>query len=84
MPIFIHDETTVASLVNAAHSQDLRTTDGRLLGKFIPAGDKSLAYPDYEFGMSEEELDARENRPDAKWYTHEEVMERLRQLRKDK
>ena len=35
-----------------------------------------------ELGISDEELERRENDPNARWFTAEEVKSRLNQLRK--
>ena len=78
MSIFLHDEYTIARLIDTLTSQDLRTTDGRLLGRFIPAGDRRMAYPEYE--LVDEAIEAWD--ANTKFYTAEEVMERLRQLMK--
>jgi hypothetical protein len=39
-----------------------------------------MSYP--EFGFTDAELERRANDPDVRWYTADEVMARLRQLRK--
>jgi hypothetical protein len=39
-----------------------------------------MSFP--EFGMTDEELKRRENDPNVRWYTADEVMARLRELRK--
>ena len=77
--ILIEDDTIVAALSGASQPEEVRARDGRLLGRFIPAA-KKMTFP--ELGMTDEELEARERRPDARWYTAEEVMTRLRQLRR--
>ena len=55
--------------------------DGRLLGRFTPAPRPGMMFP--ELGMTDEELERLENAPNAKWHTPDEVMARLRSLRKD-
>jgi hypothetical protein len=80
VPIVINDESVVATLSATSSPEEVRAPDGRVLGQFIPARTTKMTFP--ELGMTDEELDRRVNRPDARWYTAEEVMERLRQLRK--
>jgi hypothetical protein len=80
MPIIIADRET-ASLLRAAHGpEEVRTADGGLLGRFIPAPRPGMTFP--ELGLTDEELERRENDPNAKWYTAEEVMARLAELRR--
>jgi hypothetical protein len=75
MPTIVVDEQTAAKLhVEGPH--EVRTADGRLLGRFTPA---KMSCP--EVGLTDEELDERLNDPNAKWYTTDEVMARLRELR---
>jgi hypothetical protein len=78
MPIDIRDEPTAAALAAATGLQEVRGPDGRVLGRFIPAPRPGLSYP--EIGLSDAELMARLNNPNAKWYTPEEVMARLREI----
>ena len=80
MPITISDESTVIALSVLNGPEELRSADGRLLGRFIPNPAAKMTYP--EFGMTDEELNSRSKNPNAIWYTAEEVSERLRQLRK--
>jgi hypothetical protein len=82
MAVQIHDEKAVAALSAATAPLELRAPDGRLLGQFIPVEpSKKMTYP--EFGLTDEEWERRINDPNTRWYTADEVMERLRQLRKD-
>jgi len=76
--ILISDQPTVAALATATGPQEVRGPDGRLLGQFIPAPRAGMTYP--ELGLTDEELNRRLNDPNAKWYTPEEVMERLREI----
>jgi len=78
MSIQIRDEATAAALAAAAGPQEVRGPDGRLLGQFIPTVGPKMTFP--ELGITDEELDRRVNDPDAKWYTPEEVMARLREI----
>ena len=78
MSILIRDEPTVADFVSATEPEDVRGPDGRLLGQFIPAPKPKMSMP--ECGLTDEELDRRLNDPNAKWYTPEEVMARLREI----
>ena len=80
MSITISDESTVVALSVINGPEELRSADGRLLGRFIPNPAAKMTYP--EFGMTDEELKSQVNNPNAVWYTAEEVSGRLRQLRK--
>jgi hypothetical protein len=82
MSVLVKDESLIASLSAMSSPSELHTPDGKVLGRFIPSpGKGKMSYP--EFGMTDEELDARASRPDAKWYSADEVMARLRELTKD-
>lgn len=78
MPIEIRDEPTAAAMASATGLQEVRGPDGRVLGRFIPAPKPGLSYP--EIGLTDAELMERLNNPNAKWYTPEEVMARLREI----
>ncbi|HEX3149452.1 MAG TPA: hypothetical protein VHR66_15365 [Gemmataceae bacterium] len=83
MSVTIRDNNTINVLASAKSPLEVWAPDGRLLGQFVPVEpSKKMSFP--EFGMTDEELERRENDPDMRWYTADEVMERLRQLRKDK
>jgi hypothetical protein len=74
MPTIIADEQMAAKLrVEGPH--EVRTADGRLLGRFTPA---EMSCP--ETGLTDDELDERLNDPHTTWYTADEVMARLREL----
>jgi len=81
MVVKIEDPKAVATLEAARTPIEIQTADGRYLGRFIP-GDESnrMSFP--EFGFTDAELERRANDPGVRWYTAEEVMERLRQLQK--
>jgi hypothetical protein len=81
MPITINEETALATMTSAQTPEAVRAPDGRILGQFIPLGSRKMSCP--EFGLTDEEMEAIDHRPDIIWRTPEEVMERLRQLRKD-
>jgi hypothetical protein len=80
MSIIIADQQTAALLQTANGPAEVRTADGGLLGKFIPAPRPGLSFP--EIGLTDEELERRVNDPNATWHTAEEVMARLRELRR--
>jgi hypothetical protein len=65
----------MAAKLSVEGPHEIRTSDGRLLGRFTPA---TMTYP--ETGLTDEELDQLANDPNATWYTAEEVMARLREL----
>jgi len=79
MPIVVADAATAEALAGAAGPQELRAADGRVLGQFIPAPRPKMTFP--ELGITDEELERIRNDPNAKWFTPEEVMARLRELR---
>jgi hypothetical protein len=80
MPIIIADRQT-ATLLQAAHGpEEVRTADGHVLGQFIPAAKPKMTFP--ELGITDEELERREKDPNAKWYSADEVMARLAELRR--
>ena len=81
MSVKIQDEHAVAALTAAKTLVELQAPDGRLLGKFVPADPATkVSFP--EFGLTDEELELLESAPGQRWYTPEEVMERLRHLTK--
>jgi hypothetical protein len=81
MAVQINDKEAVAALAAATAPLELRAPDGRVLGQFVPVEpSKKMSFP--EFGMTDEEIFREDNDPNTKWYTADEVMERLRQLRK--
>ncbi|MBX9579731.1 MAG: hypothetical protein K2X87_05425 [Gemmataceae bacterium] len=74
MPIVVEDAALAATLSAVAEATTLRGPDGRFLGLFTPAA---------EFDPSPQELEEMDraiNDPNTKWYTAEEVMERLREI----
>jgi hypothetical protein len=80
MSISIHHADLIAALSALSGPEDVKSSDGRVLGKFIPAA-KAMNFP--EFGKTDEELEREENDPSNVWLTVEQVEERLRSLRKD-
>ncbi len=78
MSIQIRDETTAAVLAAATGLQEVQGPDGQVLGRFIPAPRPGMSYP--EVGLTDAELMRRLNDPNAKWYTPEKVMARLREI----
>jgi len=81
MSFVIQDPRAVATFASAKDPIELKAPDGRVLGQFVPVEpSKKTSFP--EFGMTDEEIFRMDNDPNMKWYTPEEVMERLRQLRK--
>jgi hypothetical protein len=82
MVVKIQDQSAIATMKAAKSPVELLASDGSYLGRFIP-GDESnrMSFP--EFGFTDAELERRANDPGVKWYTADEVMARLRQLRKD-
>jgi hypothetical protein len=81
MSFVIQDQRAVDTFATATQPIELTAPDGRVLGQFVPVEpSKKMSFP--EFGMTDEEIFRIDNDPNMKWYTAEEVMERLRQLRK--
>jgi hypothetical protein len=78
MSIEIRDEKTAAELKSADRAQDVRTADGQFLGRFVPAKNVKMSCP--ELGLSDEEIQARLNDPNAEYCTPEQVMARLREI----
>lgn len=79
MTVTVRDETTVSELEHAVGAEvELRTRDGRLLGRFLPAPRPGMMFP--ELGKTDDELDRIEHDPNARWYTADEVLARIRSL----
>jgi hypothetical protein len=79
----IRNEADVQTLLQTVGIEvPLYGADGQLLGYFTPARRPGMNFP--EFGMTDEEMEQLRNDPNAKWVTGEEVMARLRDLRKGK
>jgi hypothetical protein len=78
MPVHIQDPQSAAALSAAVHPMNVFGPDGQLLGQFWPVV-PGMSFP--EFGITDKEIERRLNDPNAKWYTHEEVMARLHSLR---
>ena len=71
MSIDITDPQIAAKMAAATESVVVRGPDGRFLGLFLPEA---------EVATPIEELERRRNDPNAKWYTPEQVMDRLREI----
>ncbi len=83
MSLTFTDPATLAALAATTESQvELRGPDGQLLGRYTAAPRPGLTFPEL-VRMTDEELDRLENNPNAKWYTADEVMARLRSLQGD-
>jgi len=80
MSIIIADRDTAGLLQAATGPEAVRSADGGRLARLIPAPRPGMMFP--ELGISDEELERRENDPNARWFTAEEVKSRLNQLRK--
>lgn len=78
MSVFTLDADAAAALYAMKGQIELRGPDGTLLGRFMPAPRPGMSFP--ELGLTDAELEARRTDPNAKWYTPEEVMARLREL----
>lgn len=78
MPIDIQDATTAAAMFSATAPQLVRGPHGEELGQFIPTPKPNLTIED--FGVTIEELEREIKDPNTKWYTPEQVMERLREI----
>jgi hypothetical protein len=77
MSILIRDETMATELAAADGPQELRTSDGRLLGRFVPAAQDDI-FP--EFGVKYGELLQEIQDPHTEWHAPDEVMARLREI----
>lgn len=81
MSFTIRDQQAIEAFAAAREPIELTAPDGRVLGRFVPVEpSKKMTYP--ELGMTDEELERRMNDPNVKWYTADEVMARLRSLKK--
>ena len=81
MSFIIRDQQAIDTFAKALQPIEVKAPDGRVLGQFVPVEpSKKMTYP--EFGMTDEELERRMNDPNVRWYTADEVMARVRQLRK--
>ena len=78
MSILIVDETVTAKLEMADGPVEVYARDGRRLGFFTPGPPKRYKL---EPQISEEELARRENDPNGKWYTADEVAAKMREWR---
>jgi len=80
MPIIIEDRQIATLLQSATGPEEVRSSDGGLLGRFIPAPRPGMTFP--EIGLTDEELERRAKDPNAKWHTAAEVEASLRELRR--
>lgn len=78
MSLTVTDPTLLAAFTASEFPVELRSPDGKLVGRFVPSI-PGMRFP--ELGITDEEMDRRLNDPDAKWVTGDEVMARLRSLR---
>ena len=80
MSLTITDPAMLATLSTAVGLElEVRGPDGQLLGRFTPAPRPGMHFP--EFGMTDAEMELRDNDPNAVYVTPEVVMARLRSLR---
>jgi len=77
MSIKITDEAIVESFRSASEPEIVESSTGQLLGRFVPLKGK-MSIP--EVGLTDEELIALADDPNAKRCSGEEVMERLREI----
>lgn len=82
MSILIRDDLTGATLTAtfaaATELEEVRASDGRLLGHFAPAPPPKMSFP--ELGITDDEIDRILHDPNATWVTPEDVMARLREI----
>ena len=81
MVVRIQDPNAIAAMRAAKSPIEVQTPDGVYLGRFVPSEPNKMTYP--EIGLTDAELEGRANDPGVRWYTADEVMTRLRQLRQD-
>jgi hypothetical protein len=82
MSVIIRDQQAIETLAKALAPIEVKAPDGRVLGQFVPVGPgEKMTYP--ELGITDAELERRANDPNVRWYTADEVMERLGQLRRN-
>lgn len=74
--IVVHSDL-IEKLANLTHPVQLCDEQGRVLGEFRPAGDRSL-YQGVDSPLTPAELDRREL--EAGGYTTDEVLQRLKNL----
>jgi hypothetical protein len=81
MSFVIRDQQAIETFAKAREPIEVKAPDGRVLGQFVPVEPgKKMSYP--ELGITDEEFERRVNDRTVRWYTPDEVMARLRSLRK--
>jgi hypothetical protein len=78
VPLTIHDEATVSDLIGPSEPKYLVGPDGCIIGHFVPFPDRGVNFE--EAARSIEAAGPPSDSPDAKWYTTDEVVARLRSL----
>ena len=77
MSVTITDSALLAKLT-AGSAVEIKNGDGQVIGQFVPSEKPKTGFP--EFGVTLEELEQKLTNPNAKWYTPEQVMARLREI----
>lgn len=81
MAISIRDQATREAMKSLTRQDEVYDESGEPLGYFVPRIMPKAQ--NLELGLTEGELDRIENDPNETWCTAEEVMARLRSLRKN-
>lgn len=80
MSVTINDPAVISTLANVTGVEvEIRSPDGQLLGRFTPEPRPGMSFP--ELGLTDEELERRDNDPNAVWLSAEQVSARIRALR---
>jgi hypothetical protein len=77
MSITITDAALLAQF-RSGSTLEIKDETGQVIGQFVPSDTHKTGFP--EFGVTLEELEQKMNNPNAKWYTPEQVMARLREI----
>ncbi|MBL8865989.1 MAG: hypothetical protein JNK93_10570 [Planctomycetia bacterium] len=77
MSVTITDATLLAQF-RSGSTVEIKDETGHVIGQFVPTNAPKTGFP--EFGVTVEELEQKMNNPNAKWYTPEQVMARLREI----